>query len=151
MCVPALPFLLDSQRSHRKIDIIVDDDQSLGVCFIERENLADTLTAEIHICLRLDENHFFPADKALSRSALCLIFTDSDAPAFSRQNIDGEKSHVMLCIFHTAFPGFPRPAIIYNGPFLPFRNTITPIFSKNRSFAIHFFIVSPDVLLFASA
>ena len=40
-------------------------------------------------------------------------FTDSDAQLF-RQNIDGEKSHVMLCIF-ILLSRISRPAIIYNG------------------------------------
>ena len=138
----------DSQRSHRKIDIIVDDDQSLGVCFIERENLADTLTAEIHICLRLDENHFFPADKALSRQRFMFDFTDSDAQLF-RQNIDGEKSHVMLCIFillsriSETCDNIQRPS--------SFRNTIPDFTVKIVHLRFIFLFVSPDVLLFASA
>ncbi len=86
---------------------------SLGVCFIERENLADTLTAEIHICLRLDENHFFPADKALSRQRFMFDFTDS-MPSFSARTSMVRNPNVMLCIF-ILLSQFPRPAIIYNG------------------------------------
>ena len=63
---------------------------------IPRNQLRDTLTGEVHKRLRLDQNEFFSADKALADQPVHGIFGQRNAVLFA-QHVNDIKTDIVPC------------------------------------------------------